>query len=425
MTDYPVSSLLKRGVIVTLVGLGGFALWAGAGRLDGAVVTQGHVTLDKPAQVVQHLDGGLVAALHVRDGAIVQVGDPILTLDGTELALQHGVAARALVEALARGDRLLAEIEGAATVLFRTDLMHAAGTDPQIAALLTEEIALFNARRTTLDQHAAQLSERARQSSASVSGLERQLEALDRQRALAHDDLARQTALLERGLTEAARLSALEREVARLDGQIGEVEASIAEARSAIAGFDLERLTRLATFGEQAQSELNLLRPQIAELRDQLRLIEQRRERLILRAPMAGAVLEVSAHTIGGVIAPREVVARIQPEGTARHIAVQIAPSDVDRVWAGQTAQVRFSSMGAMHTPEATGTLRHVSADAVIDPASGRRVFRAEIALNDMTGFTPQPGQPAEVFVTTDSRSPASFLLKPMADYWAYAMRER
>lgn len=226
-------------------------------------------------------------------------------------------------------------------------------------------------------------------------------------------------------MTEAAHVSVLEREVARIAGEIGAMEASIAEAGCAIAGDGLERLSRIAIFREEAQAALREIQPQIAKQREQMHVIEQRRERLVLRAPMAGPVLERTAHMVGGAISPGAVIASILSESIGRIVREQIDPAMIDRVAKGQSARVRFPLMGAMQTPETEGEVRHVSGDGVVDQDTGRRLFTAEIVLAEIPGFAPKHGQPAEVFLRTDTRSPASFLLKPAADYFTYAMRER
>lgn len=425
MAEFSTSGPLRTGLLLTLFGLGGFLLWATQVTVDGAVVAGGHITTDVRAQVVQHGDGGLVAAIHVRDGAEVRAGDPILSLDDTELLAQAELLDRALAEAQARNDRLLAEVSGAATLAFAANLAVSAGLDPALQAILTEERALFGARQTTLGQHVAQLAERARQSQAMIAGLGVQRDALVRQRDLVAGDLARQTALFDKGLAEGAAVSQLAQALAGIDGSLGGIDAQIAEARSAISGYDLERLTRLATFQEAAQAELQSLQADRAQLTAERALVAGRLDRLVLRAPLSGTVLDLRTQTVGGVIAAGAEVATIIPSDGTRIATVKVDPSQIDRVALGQAALVRFPSMGAMRTPEVAGIVRLVSADAMVDPVTGRNLFTVEIALVEASDVHPQPGQPVAAFLHSDSRTPASFLLKPAADYWSYALRER
>ena len=195
--------------------------------------------------------------------------------------------------------------------------------------------------------------------------------------------------------------------------------------RQAISGYDLERLTRLATFQEGAQVELQALQAELARLREERALVTGRLDRLVLRAPMAGTVLDLQTETVGGVIAAGAKVATIIPTGGQQIATVRIDPSQIDRVSLGQSAMVRFPAMGSMRTPEVAGTVQLVSADALVDPMTGRRAFTVEIALPAAENLQPQSGQPVAAFLQTESRTPASFLLKPVTDYWTYAMRER
>jgi HlyD family secretion protein len=425
MTDFTTSGPLKTGLFLTVLGLGGFLLWATQVTVDGAVMAGGHITTEVRAQAVQHGDGGLIAAIHVRDGATVRAGDPILTLEGSELLAKAKLLDRALVEAQALNDRLQAEVSGAATLTFAPELAAAARLDPVLQTILADALALFQSRQSTLEQHGAQLAERARQSEAMISGVALQRKALVRQRDLVAADLARQTALFDKGLSEVAAVSQLAQTLAGIDGSLGGIDAKVAETRSAISGYDLERLTRLATFQEGAQVELQALQAELARLREERALVTGRLDRLVLRAPMAGTVLDLQTETVGGVIAAGAKVATIIPTGGQQIATVRIDPSQIDRVSLGQSAMVRFPAMGSTRTPEVAGTVQLVSADALVDPMTGRRAFTVEIALAAAENVQPQSGQPVAAFLQTESRTPASFLLKPVTDYWTYAMRER
>ena len=423
------SKPLRRGLIALALGAGGFLAWSILTEIDGAVVASGQVAVEARRQAIQHPDGGLVEAIHVRDGSTVVAGDPILTLDGTDLIAQETVTRRELVETLARQDRLAAEIRGEASVTFRPELQEMAADSSSVAEILRDETALFAARQSTLEQSDTGLAERQVQTEAVISGRARQLEASRRQFALIRDDLEAQESLLSRGLTENSRVSALRREAARLEGEIGELEAGIAEARSAIAGFEVERVRQRAAFREAAQGELRDIQPREAELRERLRLIETRIGRLTLRAPMDGRVLGLQIHTVGGVIPAGAEVASIVPTDVPLVLTVEIDPRQIDRVHIGQDARIRFPNFNARTTPEVDGRVIMVSADVIDEPQTGRQYFLAELSFPDDTETTLGgepiiPGMPIEAFIRTDARTPASFLLKPFADYWAYALRE-
>ena len=429
MSQWSPKSHLAKGLIGLAVGLGGFALWAMLSEIKGAVVASGQVTVEARRQAIQHPDGGLVAAVHVKEGQVVTAGTPILTLDGTELAAQHALDSRNLAEILAQLDRLEAEVLGANKVSHQSALLALRTSVPELDAIVAEETALFNARRATLGQSTAALAERVRQAEAVIDGRSRQLKASRRQIALINEELDAQEDLLVKGLTLKTRVLALRREAAQLEGQIGEYEANIAEARSSIAGYLVERLRIEAEFREKAQSELRSLQPKETELRERLRVNETKTRRLVLRAPMSGAVLGLQAHTVGGVIPAGGEVASIVPSATPLILMAEIDPRQIDRVRAGQTAKIRFPNFDARTTPEVDASVVFVSADAMAEPNTGRQFYRAELTLSPdarvaLGSRELVPGMPVEAFIQTDARTPASFLLKPLADYWAYAMRE-
>lgn len=429
MPDWSPKLHLLRGLLILAIGLGGFVAWALLFDIRGAVVAGGEVAVEARRQSIQHRDGGLVAALHVKEGQAVSAGTPILTLDGTEIEAERSVALHQRAETLAQLDRLMAEVKNADRISFRLALQDLAAKVSGLAQIMAEEEALFDARRATLSQTTSQLAERTRQTNAIIDGHTKQLAAERIQIALIKQELAAQEKLLSQGLTEKTRVLALQREAARFEGEIGELEASIAEARSSIAGFEVERLRIEAEFREKAQTELRTLQPKEAELGEQLRVLETKRARLVLRAPMSGAVLGLQAHTVGGVIPAGGEVAAIIPSGTALILTVDIDPRQIDRVHAGQTANIRFPNFDARTTPEVEGRVTSVSADAITEANSGRHYFRAELALSPdararLGSRELLPGMPVEAFIQTDARTPASFLLKPLADYWAYAMRE-
>ena len=427
--DWSTSRILRQGFWVLLLGFGGFLLWAIFTEIDGAVVTTGQVAVEERRQAVQHSDGGVVAALHVREGDVLAEGAPILTLDGTELRAQESVTRRALVETQARLDRLGAEVRGEKTVTYRAGLTEMAAADTAIAGVLRDETALFTARRETLDQTAAQLAERQVQTESIIAGREQQLTAARTQLDLIKAESSAQESLLERGLTEASRVSALQRESARLTGQVGEIEASIAEARSAIAGYKIEALRQESAFREAAQNEIRSLQPREAEFDERLRILTTKIDRLVLRAPMGGTVLGLQANTVGGIVPAGQQIAAIVPDSGDLIVQVEVDPRQIDRLHAGQEARIRFPNFNSRTTPELTGQLIRVSPDAMADQA-GRRFFIAEIALPADAGAALgagnvlTPGMPVDAFIRTDARTPMSFLLKPVADYMAYAMRE-
>ncbi|MCE5973813.1 HlyD family type I secretion periplasmic adaptor subunit [Sinirhodobacter sp. WL0062] len=426
---WSTTRLITVGLLTILLGIGGFAAWSVATEINGAVVAMGQVEVEARRQTVQHPDGGLVAAIEIRDGDLVEAGAPLIRLDGTELEARQLLLRRGLFETLARIDRLSAEVLDADAPDYRGELRDVAAADAEVARVLASETALFASRRDTMAQTLAQLEERKLQAQAQIEGFGREIAAGETQLNLIEKELADQQSLYERGLTQFRQVSALQREAASLEGQIGRLQASVAEINSARAGYEIEALRLSAARREEAQNELRTLEPREIELRENLRVIETALSRLILRAPMTGRVLDLKVYTIGGVIAPGSDIATIVPADTPLIFVLRIDPRQVDRLQPGQGALLRFPNFDSRTTPSFSGVLRSVSADTVSDPQSGAVFYTAELTIAEesraaLDGFGLQPGMPLEAFIQTSARTPASFLLKPIADYMSYALRE-
>lgn len=429
MNDWSPTSYLVKGFLLLGLGLGGFAAWATTQEISGAVVTSGRVQVETRNQTVQHPDGGLIAQIFVREGEVVAKGAPLLRLDGADLQAQRAIYLRPLHETWAGLDRYRAEIRGESHVSYREELRQAA-RDPEIAAALQDESARFSERRAAFAQTLAQSTARRRESEARIRGYE---ERISEKRALIaslRDDLDRKLHVQSRGFGVQDPVSALQREISEAMGELSDLSSGIDQARSAIEGAEAEAARFKSEWLDDAQREMRALQPREAEYRAQLRLIDTKIERLMLRAPMAGQVLGLRAHTVGGVIGAGAEVAAIVPADAALVLAVEINPMDVDRVRVGQEASLRFPNFNARITPEIPGRVDKLSADAMVDPNTGRSYYTAELSVDSagrasMEGQELKAGMPVEAFIRTDARTPASFLLKPVSDYMAYAMREK
>ncbi len=409
------------------VGFGGALAWASMAEIAGAVIAAGSVEVEARLQAIQHRDGGIVAAIPVRDGARVAAGESSLELDGSELAAEEALLARQLQVTRARVDRLSAEERDTRDIVFRD--ASAAAADPVGAAILADERRLYLTRREVLRQTMAQLAERREQTGAWVDGMRRQAEATRRQLALVEEEARAKEQLFGKGMATKPEVSRLLREEARLEGEIGELEAEIARGRSAAAGYEIERLRLVADWRQQVQSEMRTLQPREAELAGRLRVMQTRLGRLVLRAPMAGVVHGLRVFTVGGVIAPGTEVASIVPEGVPLVLRVRVEAGQIDEVQPGQEVTVVFPSFNARTAPEFTGRVRTVSADALVEEGTGARFYTAEIALTEDSEtaartFGVLPGMPVEAFIQTRMRTPVAFLLDPFTDYVRHAFRE-
>lgn len=420
---------LLIGWISILIIIGGLGFWAVQTRISGAVVATGRVEVQQQRQVVQHLDGGIVDNILIKEGDTVEAGQPLIQLDGVLLQAELTIVEGQYFEILARRGRLEAERADEEKIVFPEELVSAAVNSDRLSNLIDGQRDLFVARRDTLRQSLDQLEKQSDQVSSQIVGIDAQLVALDRQRELIGKELKDQETLLSRGLTQASRVLELQRAAARLDGQIGELQASRASAETQQTGIDIERLKLGAEQREGAETALRDLGYRELELSERRRSLSEQFSRLEIRAPASGIVYDLQVTTPRSVIRPADPLMYIVPQDRPLVINAQIATINIDEVEVGLPVALRFSSFSSRTTPEIDGKLSRVSADALIDDSTGAPYYLAEVViapeeLGKLDSLELVPGMPVEVFIQTGERSPMSFLIKPLADYFNRAFRE-
>lgn len=419
---------LGYGVIAAV--FGGLLLWSILAPIDGAVIASGQVVVESNRKLVQHLEGGVIEEILVREGQPVKEGELIARLQDTVHRANVAVLDGQLTELYARRARLYAERDGLADMP-EAEGLEAILTLPLFAAKYAGQKQLFEARRETRLTQISLLEERIEQQRQRISGLRAQVTSLAAQRRLINDELEGVRELNREGYAPMTRVRALERESERLHGDRGARQAAVAEAESLIAEAQLEIARLKETAREEAISQLRDTEVGIAEREERRIAAAEALERTEIRSPQAGRVLGLSIHTIGGVIAPGDAIMQIIPEGDKLEIAARVSPNDIEKVSPGQTTLVRFSSFGARSTPEAMGVVKTVSADSLADQITGAPYFLVLVELPDQAGLAETlkgraiaPGMPAETFIRTGSRPAISYILKPLTDSFARSLRE-
>lgn len=429
----PLLKSLRRHVAVgcgvCLLLVGGAGSWAVTAELAGAIVAPGTVIVEGHLKAVQHPTGGIVGQLGVREGDKVQAGDVLLRLDDTIARANLSMISKNLDELTGRRARLEAERDEAASITFPIDLVARTGADPDTARLVEGEERLFAARRASLAGQTAQLRERATQLAQEIEGLNAQHHAKTEQAELIKGELEGVTELYEKNLIPLSRLTALQREASRLEGERGQIVASLAQAAGRIAETELQIIQLSQDLRTEVLKELREIAGRISELVERKITAEDQMKRIDLRAPLDGTVHQLAVHTIGGVIAPGDVVMSIVPRGDALVIEAKVMPQDIDQVVVGQDAVIRLPAFNQRTTPELNGNVVSVSADLLSDRASGLTWYSARIRLSDqelarLGRSRLQPGMPAEVHIRTQSRTAMSYFSKPLTDQFARAFRE-
>lgn len=425
-----VSFFMKLGFGAVAAIFGGVLLWSIVAPIDGAVIASGRVVVESNRKAIQHLEGGIIDEILVREGERVEADEVLVKLEDTLSAANLALIDGQLSELYARRARLEAERDGEDAPAAPRGV-EAVLADASFAEKFAGQKGLFEARRRTRVTQVNLLSERFVQQNERITGLEAQIASLREQRALIEDELAAVRDLYEKGFAPLTRLRALERESTRLAGERGALRASVAEATSIIAEANLEIERLREAVREEAITELRDLEVSVTELEERRIAAVAALDRTEIRAPQAGRVLGLSVHTVGGVIAPGAPLMEIVPFGDRLQVAARVAPQDIDKVRAGQETLVRFSAFGARQTPEATGVVKTVSADSFVDETTGIPYFLVVVDIPQgeeletlLAGAALVPGMPVEAFIRTGSRPAISYLLKPLTDSLARSMRE-
>jgi len=407
---------------LTVLGLGAIALMLAFISISGAVVTSGSVALESSLKTLQHLEGGIVQKIVVRNGDVVQEGDLLVKLDDTQVRANLGVARGRYLDALTQKLRLEAERDGAPTFA----LPKALGPDlddPHVVRMFEAQHALFVARRTSRTGEESVLRQRVAQLKSDLDGLDRQLEARTREFDLTSRELKNVTPLFEKGFIAQTRLGPLQRDYARLEGEVGRLKSDKTKALAAIEEADLKLAQSQKDFQSQVADELRKVESQLKEAAESRLSMEDKLARTEIRSPRAGRVHGLVPTTEGGVVAPGSAIAQIVPDGEKLIIEAKINPQDIDKVRGGHPAFVRFPGFNARTTPRLEGFVTTVSPAQLKDQDNQNRpYFMAHIELprSELDKISSEhrllPGMPAEVYIETNARSILSYIIKPIVD---------
>lgn len=413
-------------VLVTFVGLGG---WAALAPLDGAVIAPGQVVVDSENRVVQHLEGGIVSALYVRDGNRVEEGQLLLALSDTRSRSELEVIESQLLETLGREARLRAERVAADEVEFPAALLEE-NTEAS-NNIIRGQVSLFESRREALEGQIAIYEQR-------ISALEQQkrgIRALNTNLAARissyREELANWQALFEEELADRTRINEMERELYRLEGERSTNDSTLAELDIKIGETRSELLVTRQNYAEEVSEQLRESQQGIADLSARRIALQDTLRRTSITAPATGIVVGLQMHTLGGVIRPGETILSIVPEDQHYTVRARVQTPDIDRVKVGQLADVRLSAFNQQTHDIISGELLHISADAFEDEKTGERYYEARIGVTDEgrqtmseQGMYLVPGMPADVMIRTGERTALQYLLDPITRMLDRALRE-
>ncbi len=420
---------LALGTAAVVLLVGGVGGWAALTELSGAVIAPGQLVVDSNVKKVQHPTGGVVGELRVKDGDRVKAGDVVVRLDETQTRASLAIVTKALDELAARQARNEAERDGADKVHFPPDLLVRVD-DPDVARVMSGEQRLFEIRRSGREGQKAQLREQVAQLEQQIQGNKEQETAKAREIDWIQQELKGVRDLWKQNLVPFARITALERDGARLEGERGALGATIAQTKGRIAETRLKILQINEDLYVDVGKDLAEIRGKKSELGERRIAAEDQLKRVDLVAPQDGKVFQRSVHTVGGVIQAGEPVMLIVPDGDTLIIEAKIAPQEIDQVHPGQPAVVRFPAFNQRTTPELNGEVVRIAADVTQDDKKNESYYSVRIRVFDselqrLDGQKLLAGMPVEAFLQTEPRTAMSYLIKPVQDQIARAFKGR
>ena len=438
MSDNPTSiwnamrgpALVGMGVIVFFVGVG--IVWGGSAPIAGAAIAPGVVSPDGRRRTVQHLEGGIIHQLLVTSGDHVTQGQPLIVLEETQALADYNriVVQRRTYAAMQA--RLEAEQARAEEITFPDWLMDdLRGPDgPVVAEIIGTQQTLFETRSAAQQSRADILRQRIAQLEEEIIGFESQIDSQNRQIGLIESEVEDVQELVDRGLERRARLLALQRQQADIEGAVGANEASIAQARQSIGETNLQILNLNTDRQDEIANELNQVRFERAGVEQDLSRTQDVLSRTSILAPISGIVVENRFTTVGGVIRPGEPILDIVPQEEELLIDARVSPNDIDSIQIGMTAQVILSAYSQRRLPRIDGQVKSISADRLVDEVTGQPYFLARVEVNPQElldledRITLTAGMPAEVYILTGERTALEYLMEPVIQSFRRAFRE-
>lgn len=429
-SEHSIRNLMRTFLASVAIVGGGVVGWAMTTKIDSAVVVSGTFSVKSNAQAIQHPEGGVVGAIFVHGGELVKQGQILFRLDAAKVASDTSILERKLIDLVAERARLEAEQQDAATIAIPAPPVAAAKALETLRTSIKAQQNLLNEKRSARASQLGQLTERSTQTETQIRGLSEQLKALHGEMQQAAADLEDQRMLDKKGLMRRPVLRQTEREVSRLQGQIGDTEARIASARSQLTETEFKIAETRKNGQSDILTQLQSVVEKIAQADQEREASTDRMQRLEIKAPRTGYVSELAIHTIGGVISPGQTVMSIIPNDDPLVVTAKIRPDEVDEVHPGQPATVRLSSLKLPTPPELEGAVVNVSPDQLKDEHTGQAYFmvKIDIPVDEVTklhGKELFPGMPAEVLIRGEARRVIAYLTQPLTDKLGLVFREK
>lgn len=428
----PPTSVKSAVMWLFFLGFGVFGVlagWAAVSPMQSSVVASGQFRVIGDRLIIQHFEGGIVRQIAVKEGDLVQKDQILLTLDDTKAKAAVDILTNQLVSALSTQARLEAEFVEASKITISDELAGLLAKNASFAAMLkTQEDVLTSNIRITRGQIQI-LQERILQLNEQKAGIEVRFKAQDEQLALMREDVAARTILLDKGLTTKGQMLAMRRDEAGLEGNAGVTQSQLQSVLQQIAELEARKLQVRRDYLKEITQGRQQINEQVFEVRQQLASAQDVADRLIIRAPRSGRIVDLQINTLGSVIAPGEKLMEIVPDDAGYVIEVRVSPNDVNQVHEGGQARIRLTAYNYRTTPMIEGTVAALSADSLVDTTTGTAYFRADIRvlpgqLEQLAEVAIVPGMPAQVMIATGKQTLADYLISPIVGSFERALIE-
>jgi len=415
------------GYLSIAVVFAGFAMWSTLAPLGGAAIAPGRVSVESESKPVQHLEGGIVREILVKEAQTVEEGEILFRLEPVQAQANADLLRKQLDAALAQDARLVAERDEAKEIAFAEELLGRRHI-PETATIIADQRVQFTQRMNALRNELGIYTAKLQQASREISGRKARLAADEAQLASYRSEIATLMPLYQKQLVTAPRMRGLERERDRLQGEIGMIRAEIERFEQSMQEIQLQLEQARQHQRETVLQQLAEVRARISDVKEKLAIASDVLKRVEVRAPRKGIVQAIKVHATGAVVKPGETIAEVVPVGDSLILAARVSPLNIQDVGAGHSAEVRFVSFGK-NAPPMFGRVESVSADTLLDETTHQPYYLARVRMND--GAVPRelaskltPGMPADVLISTGERTMLQYLLQPISDRFAKSMRE-
>ena len=428
--DTNARSPLRWGLMILIIGFGGFVLWAALAPLDAGVPADATVQVFGNRKVVQHLEGGTVEDIYVREGSKVTAGETVVRLNPTRALAEQGVITAQFIIAKATEARLRAERDDLPEIVYEDSFMERFRDDPRFIEARKSQESLFRTRREALEGEIAILQENLRGTQEQLEGLTEVQDSRKSQITFINRELTGVRQLAKEGYLPRNRMLELERNAAQLQAALSNDIVEAGRARNQIAELKLRIMQRRQDYQKEVQSLLSDIQKEASALEDRLDALDYTVRETNIRAPITGTVQALQVHTVGGVIGPGTVLMEVVPNDAKYIVEAKVPVQSIDKVHPGLDVEITFPAFSVAQTPNIPGRVITISPDRLVDEATNMPYYKAQVEItaegvNLLAGNEVRPGMPASVLIRTGERTMLSYLFKPFLDRMHSSFREQ